>query len=316
MQYYSNTLEFANSLPSVITLGKFDGLHRGHELLINKIMEIKTSFSEINIVFTFDIPPKTILVGEKNEVITTNYEKKRIFENLQIDFLIECPFTDSVRNMEPEKFISWITKALSIRHIVVGTDFCFGRNRAGNTEVLRAFESRYGYETIVVEKLCENGREISSTFVRECLKNGDLSHANRLLGYPYFVCGTVSHGSGIGHTIGVPTINLNPPPDKLLPVFGVYLCDVRIDRICYRGVGNVGVKPTISGSRNPGIEVFLFDFSGDLYGKEVRVDFLSFLRPEMRFDSTEALRIQLLRDIETAKKCDLLHKYYKKFEKK
>ena len=157
-----------------------------------------------------------------------------------------------------------------------------------------------GFELEVVEKVREDSREISSTFIREEIQKGHIKKANHLLGYPYFACGTVVHGKHLGSRLGFATINITPPPEKLLPPFGVYVTQVRIDGRTYRGVTNVGVKPTIEGERLPGIETHIFDFSGELYGERVCVSFFDFLRPEQKFSSVGALRGQVAEDEQRA----------------
>ena len=170
MKYIKNTLEFQIEEPTVITLGKFDGLHRGHELLMEALHEKCSMNGYKSVVFTFDMPPKQQTQGVFGQVITTNTEKHDIFEQAGIDYLIECPFTKDIMCMEPDAFIEWIAKALTVKCIVVGTDFCFGHNRAGNYQLLQRYASVYDYEVIVVNKMQEDGRDISSTYIREELK--------------------------------------------------------------------------------------------------------------------------------------------------
>ena len=168
--------------------------------------------------------------------------------------------------------------------------------------MLRDMAEELGYEVIVVKKIKEDERDISSTFVREEVELGHIEKANHLLGYPYFVCGKVEHGKEIGRTIGIPTINLLPPKEKLLPPFGVYVSKVLIDGKEYHGVTNVGRKPTIAGENPVGVETHILDVAQDLYGKEVKVEFLKFVRPEQKFDSVESLKNQMQQDVATAKR--------------
>lgn len=301
MEYIKNTLDFKIEQPTVITLGKFDGLHRGHELLMDRIKEQAGTYGYKTIVFTFDIPPKKGVAGENAKVLTTNEEKRYIFEETGIDYLIECPFTREVMCMEPESFIRWITEALSVKCIVVGKDFHFGHNRTGNYKLLEACADKYGYKTCVLDKMQENGRDISSTYVREEIEKGNIQKANHLLGYEFFVKSRVVHGNKIGRTIGIPTINMILPEEKLLPPFGVYVTKVLIEERWYMGVSNVGRKPTISDHNPVGVETYIIDFCQDVYDKVLTVQFLEFLRPEMKFASIEKLKEQMNSDIAKTK---------------
>ena len=187
MEYIKNTLKFHVDEPTVITLGKFDGLHRGHELLMESLHEKCSVNGYKSVVFTFDMPPRQQTQGIVGQVITTNEEKHDIFEQAGIDYLIECPFTTELMCMEPEAFIAWIIRSLTVKCIVVGTDFRFGHNRTGDYKLLQTYAPVYGYEVIVVNKMQEDGSDISSTYIREEIQKGNIKKANHLLGYEYFV---------------------------------------------------------------------------------------------------------------------------------
>lgn len=305
MKYFSDTLEFYVNEDSVITLGKFDGLHRGHELLIEEITNQKKLYGLKSIVFTFDIPPRKKVSDIQAKELTINEEKRYIFEKTGIDYLVSCPFTNEVMCMEPESFIRWIVESLSVKCFVVGDDFCFGHNRMGNHKVLKQFEDKYGYRTIVMPKVKEDGRDISSTFVREEIEKGNIQKANQLLGYHFFVKSDVIHGNQIGRKMGIPTINMAIPEEKMIPPFGVYITRAEISGVWYRGVSNIGKKPTISGDNPVGLETFLLDFEKDVYEENILVEFLDYIRPEKKFDSLEELQKQICLDIEQ------VNKYYK-----
>lgn len=303
MKYIKHTLEFQIEEPSVVTLGKFDGLHRGHELLMNELLRICADEHLASVVFTFDIPPKTKVDDILAKVLTTNEEKQYIFETTGIDYLIECPFTTEVMCMEPKAFIQWIAKSLHMKYVVVGEDFHFGHNRMGDYHTLLQFEEEFGYHTIVVKKMQEDGRDISSTFVREEIAKGNLAKANHLLGYEYFVKSDVIHGRKLGRTIGIPTINMQFPKEKLLPPNGVYVSRVNVGNQSYMGVTNVGSKPTVLENGQVGVETYIIDFCQDLYGKSIAVSFLEYIRPECKFDSVEELKAQMLSDIAYTENC-------------
>lgn len=300
MKYIKNTTEFFIKEPTVISLGKFDGIHRGHELLLEQLMK-KKGEGLSTVIFTFDIPPKKVVNAEDAKVLTTNEEKMHMFETFGIDYLIECPFTPEVMNLEPEAFIEMLVKNLSVKCIVAGEDFCFGHNRRGNYQMLLDMAEELSYEAIILPKMKEEERDISSTFVREEITAGRIEKANKLLGYPYFVSGEVKHGNRIGRTIGFPTINLIPPENKLLPSFGVYITKVTIDGISYQGVTNVGCKPTIEGKNPVGIETYILDFKQDVYDKIVIVTFIKKIRDEQKFPNLDALLEQLRLDEQAAR---------------
>lgn len=301
MEYIRNTTDFHIEQETVVSLGKFDGIHRGHGYLLEYLEEKKQSGLK-TVIFTFDIPPKRqVCSGKEEKVLTTNEEKMQLFEQYGIDYLVECPFTKELMHMEPEDFIEMIVKRLNIKSLVVGKDFHFGKNRRGDHRMLGYFADTYGYEVEVVDKIQEEGRDISSTFVREEILAGKIEHANELLGYHYFVQGKVLHGNEIGRTLNVPTANLIPAEDKLLPPFGVYVTRTTVfgsDMQVYGGITNVGCKPTIEGENPVGVETHLFGFDDQIYDTRIKVEFLAMVRPERKFHSLEELKEQMHKDIQ------------------
>ncbi len=296
MKYIRNTVDFQIEEDTVISLGKFDGIHRGHELLMERLAEKKREGLKAAI-FTFDIPPRRNVQHVEAKVLTTNEEKMHIFEEMGIDYLIECPFTEEVMHMEPEDFIRMLVERLHVKCIVAGEDFRFGHNRRGDYRMLQEYAGKLGYEALILKKMKEDARDISSTFVREEIAAGNIEKANHLLGYRYFVKGMVKHGNQIGRTIGIPTINLIPPEEKLLPPFGVYVSEVVIGEERYQGVTNVGCKPTIEGNNPVGVETYLLDFHENVYDRIVTVEFISKIRAEHKFENIEALKEQMENDI-------------------
>ena len=292
--------EFHIEEETALSLGKFDGVHRGHEALISHLLEKKQQGLKA-VVFTFDIPPKKLTENNTYRVLSTNEEKQEILSARGIDYLLECPFTKEVMCMEPEAFVDWIVTSLHVKSIVVGADFHFGHNRRGDYQLLQELSPKYGYELRVVDKLQYQGRDISSTFVREQIIKGDIFTANELLGYPFFVESEVIHGRQLGRKLGIPTINMELPAEKLLPPKGVYATEVKIKDCCYAGVTNVGCKPTVNHSNKVNVETHILDFSGDLYGHVMKVSFYKFLRPEQKFDSVEALKEQMEKDVASSR---------------
>ena len=269
-------------------MGKFDGLHRGHQKLIKRTMGYQRQGYK-STVFTLDF-------GRK-EMLLTGEERREILEKKGVSYLIDCPFLPEVASMEPEDFIqSVLVDKLHAKKIVVGEDFHFGHNRKGDARLLKELEHIYEYEAEIVRKEKEGDREISSTYIREEIAKGNMEAAGRLLGYPYFVSGEVLHGRHIGSRLLVPTTNLVPTTRKLLPPNGVYISRTLVNGREYGGITNIGYKPTV-GEKFRGVETYMFDFDEDLYGCDITVQLLKFLRPEKKFDSIDLLREQMKQDI-------------------
>ncbi|WP_051437787.1 riboflavin biosynthesis protein RibF [Eubacterium xylanophilum] len=268
---------------TVVCIGKFDGLHRGHQVLINSL----ENEAEIDkVLFTFPLP------GEKN--IYTEDEKRFLAEKIGVDTYVECPFDESFRSMSPEQFVSDIlVNECHAMAICVGDDFRFGKDRAGDKLLLQALSIKYGYSVKIVRKETYNEEEISSTRIRKCIAEGDICAANDMLGTPLFIMGKIEHGNQIGRTIGFPTTNVILDQTKLAPKFGVYLTENHVAGGTYRGITNIGVKPTIAKDNVVSAETFLKDFSGDIYGETIRTELIEFVRPEMKFGSIDELKKQI-----------------------
>lgn len=295
MKYMTDTLDFQLEKRSVVTLGKFDGLHRGHERLLQRVLELGKKGYE-TVVFTFDVSPLVKLGTRITRTLLNNEERKILLEKRGIDTLIECPFIPELIHMEPEEFVKKIlVEQLRAAYVIVGPDFHFGHERKGTPELLQRLGKAYDFQVEILEKEREGDREISSTWIRETLREGKIEKVNGLLGYPYFVLGKVVHGRQLGRTWGLPTINQIPVDGKLLPPFGVYASRTFIDGEEYLGISNVGVKPTVE-VPFAGVETYLFDCDKDLYDKIAWVEFYHFVRPECKFDSVEELREQIQRD--------------------
>lgn len=294
MEYIQGKIRFSQSRESVVTLGKFDGVHIGHRKLINTMKKAKDGRESI--VFTFDVPPIPGKTGQ--EVLTTNPERADLIRALGVDKLIECPFVPEISGMDAEVFLKEILVGqLKAKKIFVGPDFHFGHKRKGDVALLKACQEAYGYTLTAVEKACYEGEEVSSTGIRSRLRKGQLKEAKEMLGRPLFYTGEVIYGNQIGRTIGFPTANLLVQPEKVVPPFGVYAATFSVENRVLYGVANIGKKPTIQakdGLENPiGIETYLFDFHEDIYGKEAKVELHEFIRPERTFNSVEALKEEI-----------------------
>lgn len=301
MIYTTEVPYLDTGIKSAVTLGKFDGLHRGHQKLIQYIKERHRKDCR-SVAFTFDVSPKFHMMHIPPKFLLTYEERAEIAESLGLDVLAECPFTDALMHMEPEDFVKeYLVNRLHAEYLAVGPDFRFGHNREGNPQMLAELGKKYGFFTEVVEKEKYKGRDISSTYVREELEKGNMQTVNELLGYPYFTRGEIVHGRKLGRTIGIPTANLIPPLIKKLPPNGVYITESIISGKQYQGITNVGYKPTVK-ENFLGVETYLFACDENLYGQEAEVRFYEYLRPEIKFDSLEELKKQMERDVETGRR--------------
>lgn len=286
--------------PCVITLGKFDGVHRGHKKLLAEVRRLSMENHWRAGVFTFTVSPQVSMGTRKAKMLMTNREKEEYLRDLGIDLLVECPFTEEIRSMEPDRFIREVLlERLQCRAVVAGTDFRFGKDRKGDADYLVQAGKSMGFQTVILQKEMDGGREISSTYIREELEKGHMEKVEELMGTPYFITGPIIHGRHLGHSLGFPTINQEPAPEKMLPPRGVYFSRTYVGGKVYQGISNIGVKPTVKGDK-VGNETYLFDCSLDLYGQEAKVELLSFRRPEKKFDSLDALKNQMSLDIESA----------------
>lgn len=308
MDYIRGLEAYQDSRETAITLGKFDGVHRGHQKLVKKICQLKRKKNVRSVVFAFDMNPLYEKLGKSREGIMSNEERRYLLDG-KVDVLLECPFTDEISSMPAEDFIRDVLAGrFHVRYVVVGTDFHFGHDKRGDAEMLRKYADVYGYELFVIDKEMYGDREISSSYIREELRKGNMEAVNDMLGYAYTVRGKVEYGRQLGRRLGFPTMNVHPAKDKLLPPNGVYLDSVKIDGIWYNGIGNVGVKPTVSEEKRMLIESNLFDYSGNAYEKEVEIQLYHFKRPEQKFESVEAMKAQIDKDIAYAKEYFRYHR--------
>lgn len=300
MEYLNIDGEFPKLANCAVTMGKFDGIHRGHQKLVEKIKERK-ALGEQAVLFAIDASSNMIL---------TSQERASLLERMGVDVLVECRLDDRIRHMRAENFIKEILMGdLGASYVVVGEDNRFGFERKGTPELLKEFGRKYGFSVDILPKEMDGKRKISSTFIREELKKGNMEKISSLMGMNYFVEGDVVHGRGMGHKVLLPTTNLVPPKSKILPPNGVYVTTSYFDGRTYGGITNIGCKPTV-GESFIGVETYLFDCDEDLYGKKCRVDFKKFLRPEKKFPSLEALKARLLADAENGRA------YFQKIEEK
>lgn len=297
MKIIEKTTEFRIGQETAVAIGKFDGFHRGHQKLLNRIKEQKER-GLASVVFTFVPSPAAFFSKEPEQDLTTIEEKRKIFEEAGVDYLIEYPFYQEIADMDPEIYISKVlVEQLNAKCIVAGEDVSFGKKGLGDCRLLKEKAMQYGYEVVIIDKVLYKGKEVSSTYVREAVRQGDMELADQLLGQPYHVEGTIVHGRHLGSSLGMPTVNIVPPEQKLLPPNGVYFSYIKMNGNIYQGITNIGTKPTVSGEAVMGVETYIYDFSRDVYGQEAEVYLLHYKRPEMRFDGIEALKAQMATDI-------------------
>lgn len=302
MRIINNSIQARNIKNAVVTIGTFDGVHLGHQAIFKEMRRLAQEIGGETVVVTFHPHPRQVLsIGtERLRFICSQEEKLKKFEEFGIDNVLIIPFTKEFASTPSEDFIKdYIIDSIHPSIIVVGYDHHFGKNRMGDYEMLTQLGKQYSFRTVQVEAQDVNEVAVSSTKIRNFLWTGNVKAANELLGYPYSVTGIVVEGNKIGRTIGFPTANLDIPNEYMMinnP--GVYACQTMIDGKPYNAMANTGLRPTVE-DRTDGdfiIEVNIFDFNGDLYGKTLKVWFLDRIRDEEKFKGLEALKAQLEQD--------------------
>lgn len=300
MEYVTDVWSAQIEGRSIVTLGKFDGLHRGHQQLFQKLKRMKAQNGCKTVAFTFSTELLLWKFGEQFKCILEREERKHMLEDMGVDIMVECPFSDEIRNMDAEVFVRKILiERLHAACIVIGRDFRFGHNRAGDYQLLEKLSGEGDFQLQMIDSVFDQGIRISSSAIREAIARGNMEDANRMLGYAFSVEGEILTGQKLGRTIDMPTINLIPSASKLLPPFGVYASITEMDGVCYPGVTNIGRKPTV-GEFAVGVETHLFHASGDFYGRFARVSLLHYQRPEQKFPSVQILKEQMHKDARNA----------------
>ena len=286
----------------VLTIGNFDGVHLGHQAVLRQLQLKGAELGLPACVMLFEPQPMELFVREGAPARLTRLRDKFLaLQALGLDRLLCVRFGHDFANLEPDRFIQEILVArLGVRYLVIGDDFCFGRGRAGDFALLQAAGQRFGFEVVSTQSFCVAEQRVSSTRLREALRGDRLAEVHAMLGEPYTVSGRVAHGDKLGRTIGFPTANVHLKR-RVTPVSGVYAVEVVFSGHTHYGVANVGTRPTVNGHR-PQLEVHIFDFSGDLYGRHIRVRLCHKLRDEKKFDSFAALQVQIHQDADTARR--------------
>ena len=286
-------VENVSSSPKVVTIGNFDGIHKGHQSLIKKTQEISHAENLESLIFTFNKLPEEIFKSSTFQRIYNNKLKFHYINSYAINTILSTNF-NSIKNLSANYFCEEILiKKLMTKYLVIGKNFKFGKGREGNTDKLKQYHNAGDFHLIIPELEEYNNKHISSTRLRELLKDGDFLDVNNCLGREYMISGTVTTGEKLGRKLGYPTANISLEHDY--PLDGVYLCKIRIDNTLYYGLASVGNKPTYNGKEKI-LEVFILNFDQDIYNKEVEVYFLEMIRNQIKFDSQDELIKQMNED--------------------
>ena len=304
MREITDITTFTTQQPTVLTIGTFDGVHLGHQKIIERVVATARQEGLLATIFTFFPHPRMVVQHDKSlKLIHTLEEKKQLLQRLGVDLLVVQPFNEAFAQLTAEEFVSTIlVQHLNVKKVIIGYDHRFGRNRTANINDMRLFGEKYGFavEEISVQEVDEVS--VSSTKIREALNKGDVTTAKHYLGTPYSLTGTVVHGLKLGRTLGYPTANIQVTEDyKLIPKDGVYAVYSYIGERKVYGMMSIGKNPTIEG-KGASIEVYFFDFNGDLYDRELTIYFVKYLREERKFSSVALLKKQLQDDETTARK--------------
>ena len=303
MTLHDRSLEDVNLSGAWLTIGSFDGVHRGHQAIIQRPVKDAHAAGDPAVVLTFHPHPAMVLRNRQEPFyLSTPEERAELLGVLGIDRVVTEPFNLQIAGLTAREFMGRVHRSLQPRHILVGYDFALGRGREGNVERLKELGQEFKYTLDVLQPIQQDGEIISSSQVRAALAEGLVQKAMRLLGRPYQVSGATIHGDGRGRKLGIPTVNLDIWPWKALPKAGVYACRVKIAGQPWNAVTNIGVRPTFENQLVPArVEAHILDFERDLYGEILQLEFIERLRDEMKFPAVEALLAQIQRDIQQAK---------------
>ena len=302
MQHYSS-LEQVSLKNSWLTVGVFDGVHRGHQQILRRLTAGAHEQGLPAVVITFQPHPATLFGRGEIKLLTLPEERAELLGSFGVDVVITHPFNRDVADTTAFDFMQQIRQQLGVRHLVLGYDSTLGKNREGDARRLSEIGSQLGYTVEVVPALSDESGVISSTEIRKLIATGNVAEAARLMGHPYSLHGPVIHGEGRGKTINVPTANIEYSYEKIIPSNGIYACWADLHGEKYAAAINIGVNPTFTPERQiPSVEAYLLDFQRDIYGEDLRLEFIARLRDEMRYVSVEKLLEQIWQDVEDTKR--------------
>ncbi|WP_339707508.1 bifunctional riboflavin kinase/FAD synthetase [Algoriphagus aquimarinus] len=304
MKIYEGLSDFPKLSNAVVTSGTFDGVHLGHQKILQRIREIAHSINGETVLITFWPHPRLVLYPDEHNLrlLSTFEEKAKLLRQLGIDHLVTIPFTKEFSQLSSKEFIEIVlVDTIQTKKLVIGYDHRFGKNREGSFEYLQAHHEEYGFDLEEISRQDVEDIGVSSTKIRHALETSDIETAINYLGRPYELNGLVIKGQQIGRSIGFPTANIHIPNDyKLIPKDGVYAVEALVNGVLYKAMLNIGNRPTVNGTQKT-VEANLFDFQGDLYDKQITIYIKAFLREEKKFDGLEALKQQLFLDQKNAK---------------
>ena len=301
MQHYRSfgdiTLEH-----SWLNIVVFDGVHQGHQQIIKKLTAGAHHNSVPAVVLTFEPHPASVLTGRELKCLTLPDERAELLGQLGVDIVITQRFTLELSSVTAYDFMSQLKGQLGVEHLLIGYDFALGKGREGNAARLAEIGSELGYTVEVVSALSDESGVISSTEIRKLIETGNVADAARLMGHPYSLHGPVIHGDARGRTINVPTANIGYEHDKMIPANGIYACWAYLQGKKYQAAINIGVNPTFTPDKQiPNVEAHILDFKSEIYGEDVKLEFVARLRNELKFDSVETLLEQIWKDVAQAR---------------
>ena len=281
---------------TIFALGFFDGVHIGHAALLNTCRELAAESGCDAGVVTFSSHPDTLVLGNTPRLINTPRDRERLLrERFAMDTVVTLPFDAQMRDCPWEAFLDMLCRDYGAAGFVCGDDFCFGAGGVGNAGRLIIYCRSAGLPWAVVPELALDGIRVSSSYIRQQIEAGDMATAVKFLGHPHILSGRVIHGRHLGSTLGIPTANLQLPTELAVPRFGVYACRCWVDGKAYPAVTNIGTRPTVEG-HNITVEPWILDYEGDLYDREITLEFYRFLRPEQKFPDLQSLKSEILRN--------------------
>lgn len=304
MQVHRDLQHLPDFRNAVITIGTFDGVHSGHQYILQQLHEAAEACNGETAIITFDPHPREVLAPHDRNVrlLTTLDEKIRLLEQRGIHHVVVVPFTKAFSELSAQAYVEdFLIRTFRPHTIIIGYDHRFGHNREGGLELLEAEQQKFGFRLLEIPQQVVHNLAVSSTKIRQSLQDGAIQLANELLGYPYFLHGTVVHGDKMGRQLGFPTANIRLNDDrKLIPAQGVYAVTVETGGRKLKGALNIGTRPTFNGTELR-IEVYILDFDEDIYGADIKVSFLDYIRSDKKFDSVDALVLQMKNDVEKAR---------------
>jgi riboflavin kinase / FMN adenylyltransferase len=302
MQHY-RSLEEVNLENSWLTVGVFDGVHRGHQQIIKKITAGAHAHDAPAVVLTFHPHPTSVLSGREIKYLTLPDERADLLAQMGVDVVITEHFTRALSQMMASDFMSWLRRQIGLKHLLIGYDFALGKGREGNAARLSEIGAELGYSVEVIPAIEDESGVISSTAIRKLIEVGNVEEAARLLGHPYSLHGPVIRGDGRGRTLNVPTANIAYSSEKLIPAKGVYACWAYLQDRQYIAAINIGTNPTFTPEKQTlNVEAYLLEFDQEIYGEDLQLEFIARLRDELTFDSVEALLEQIWKDVEDTRR--------------